>query len=62
MSYWANVGDDEACIIIETVVKRHDGEIIDRVIDKSISEGADLDFPEFLEEGETDIKKCPGGK
>lgn len=30
LNYWANIGDDEACMIIETLVKNHGGEMIDR--------------------------------
>lgn len=61
LSYWANIGDDEACMVIETLVKHHGGEVLDRVIDKLIAEGEDLGFPEFVECSEPSTDAAKGG-
>jgi hypothetical protein len=47
--YRDNIYDEEAALIIEFLAKRHGGEVLDRVIDKILSEGDKLEFPDLVE-------------
>ncbi len=50
-AHFGNLGDAEACEIIELLAKVHGGEVIDRVVDKIIREGNRDEFPEYLSVG-----------
>jgi hypothetical protein len=47
-AYFANMGDSDACEIIEILAKRYGGEILDRVSEKMNAEDEAFEFPDFI--------------